>query len=94
MINSMAIKRRLRMTRVVLIPATAIVLVLPSAASASTLSEFVSVGYSRESAISFLQPFDSALGTFTSVEVTITGELTATVATDPNLVGPCRSRLR
>jgi hypothetical protein len=54
-------------------------------ASATTLTETVGIGFSASGPL-FLQPFDHDLGTLTSVDVTINGQISALVLTNPNLV--------
>jgi hypothetical protein len=60
-----------------------LLLLLPGRASADT--KFASVDLLPVSGPVFLQPFNSSLGTLTSVEVTITGAITAEVATQINI---------
>jgi len=69
-----------------MILAGALVFVLPSCASADTLTQFAGIGFSGVSGPLFLQPFDHTLGTLTSVDVTVNGQISAIVQTNPNLV--------
>lgn len=56
---------------------------LPSALAATTLTQFVSIGFSGPSSPMFLPPFNHTLGTLDSVEVTIDGTVSALVQTFP-----------
>jgi hypothetical protein len=58
--------------------------VLPCSVSADTFTEFVSGNLADAPGPIGLAPFNHTLGTLTSVEVTINGELIATVQTLPN----------
>jgi hypothetical protein len=60
-----------------------LLLLLPDLASADT--QFESISLLPVSGPMFLQPFNSSLGTLTSVQVTITGAITAQVATQINV---------
>jgi hypothetical protein len=57
--------------------------VIPGPAFADTL--FTSASFSGLTSLTSIQPFNTALGTLTSVEVTIDGDLSATIQTDPLL---------
>ncbi len=66
---------------------------LPSTLAATTLPQFVSIGFSGPSSPMFLPPFHHTLGTLDSVEVTIDGTVSATVQTFPlvSIGGPIPS---
>ncbi len=68
--------------------AAMLLLLLPGLAAAdTTLSTFVSIGLPSVDGPAFLTPFNSSLGTLTSVDVTITGVVNAEVLTPVNFVG-------
>jgi hypothetical protein len=75
----------MRITKAVLL--TGILLALPALASATTLTEFTSGNITGSSSLTGIAGFNPALGTLTSVEVTITGTLSATLLTTPT-IGP------
>jgi hypothetical protein len=79
-------QRKLPTRWVGIILAGALVFVLPSCASADTLTQFAGIGFSGVSGPLFLQPFDHKLGTLTSVDITVDGQISALVATNPNFV--------
>jgi len=74
------------MTKFGVILFAAVSFLLPCTVAADTLPEIVSIGFSGQSIQSFLKPFDHTLGTLTSVDVMITGDLSATALTQPNFV--------
>jgi hypothetical protein len=71
--------RRLRKHWSQLVFAAMLLLLLPGLAAADTT--FTGIGLASSSGPSFLPPFDASLGTLTSVDVSITGQVNAEVLT-------------